>query len=111
MTVFFIIISVSELYVVHDYCVFDCFSSISSPFQRVSYVKCMIIVFLFNIITISVCELHKVHDYCIFDYFLFNLITITASELRLMIFMCLTVCWILFEFVTFTSVYSSIIII
>ena len=41
------------------------FFSILSPFQRVSYIKCMINVFdyfLFNLVTISAGELHKVHD-------------------------------------------------
>ena len=44
---------------VHVYCVFDCFLS---PLQRVSYMK--------------------VHVYCVFDYFLFNLVSISAGELR-----------------------------
>ena len=38
------------------------FSSISSPLQEVSYMK--------------------VHVYCVFDYFLFNLVSTTESELR-----------------------------
>ena len=46
----------------HVYCVFDYFLSILSPLQPVSYVK--------------------VHVYCVFDYFLFNLVSISACELR-----------------------------
>ena len=38
------------------------FSSILSPLQSVSYVK--------------------VHVYCVFDYFLFNLVSTSAGELR-----------------------------
>ena len=38
--------------------------------------------FLFNLATISASELHKVHDYCVFDYFLFNFFTISGGELR-----------------------------
>ena len=67
----------------HDYCVFDCFLSILSLFQPVSYIKCMIIVRLIVFSSIlSDSELHKVHDYCAFDCFLFNLVTISAGELR-----------------------------
>ena len=43
-----------ELHKVHDYGVFDYFSSILSPFQSVSYIKCMIIVCL----TISLRSCH-----------------------------------------------------
>ena len=39
-------ISVGELHKVRDYCVFGYFFSILSPFQDVSYIKCMIIVCL-----------------------------------------------------------------
>ena len=50
-----------------------------------SYIKCMITVFdyfLFDLVTISDSELHKVHDYCVFDYFLFNFVTISGRELH-----------------------------
>ena len=56
---------------VHVYCVFDCFLS---PLQRVSYMK--------------------VHVYCVFDYFLFNLVSISAGELRESA--CLLFVWLFF---------------
>ena len=43
---------------------------------------CVFDYFLFNLVTISAGELHKVPDYCVFDYFLFNLVTISAGELH-----------------------------
>ena len=56
----------SDVIVVLQKCMFivclTIFSSILSPLQRVSYVK--------------------VHVYCVFDYFLFNLVSTSAGELR-----------------------------
>ena len=73
------------------------FSLILSPFQAVSYIKCMIIVcltifcsillpfivfdyFLLNFVTISASELHKVHDYL--TIFSLILSPFSASELH-----------------------------
>ena len=41
---------------------------------------CVFDYFLFNFVTISESELYKVHDYCVFDYFFFNFVTISDSE-------------------------------
>ena len=37
--------------------------------------------FLVNLVSISACELHKVYDYCVFDYLFFDFVTISAGEL------------------------------
>ena len=50
--------------------------------------------FLFNVVTISASELLKVHDYCVYDCFLFLFVTISGGELyklKFMIIVCLTV--------------------
>ena len=69
-----------------------------------SYVKYMILCFdylIFNLATISVSELRKVHDYCMFDYFFLNLVTITVCELRKGHYYCV-LDYFLFNLVTFS---------
>ena len=62
------------------------FSSILSPLQRVSYVKvhvyCVFDYFLFNLVSTSAGELRESACLLCVWYFLFNLVSTSASELR-----------------------------
>ena len=62
------------------------FFSILSSLQSVSYIKnaCLLCLTIFSSIMspLQLVSYMKLHDYCVFDYFLFNHVSTSGSELR-----------------------------